>query len=115
MDKDQVEEKLRRLGLKPISREKCGDFNLYIGETDYSSPPHLSKQKRGIKPEDFPFGLYETWFWWGKDEKLLFGSPSFYCALNTTQKKRVDDTKARAQMDLLRLLNAEKKRRGAVN
>ena len=110
MNKDQVEEKFRRLGIKPVAREPFGEYELFIGETDYSSPPHLRQQQFGIKPEEFPEGLYATWFWIGKDERLFFGSPSFYSATNTTQLTRTNDVRSRASMELGRMLKAQKER-----
>ncbi len=109
MDRDQVEEKLRRGGTVPLLREPMGNYDLYISE-GHSSPPHLASQKLGIQPEDFPFGMHVTFYWLGKDEKLLFGSPSFYCALNTRQETRVADVRRRAKMDLDRFLKAQKDR-----
>jgi hypothetical protein len=109
MDKEQVEDKLRRQGTVPLLRERMGDYDLYISE-GYSSPPHLSAQRLGIKPEDFPGGMHVTFYWLGKDEKLHFGSPSFYCALRTNQTQRIADVKARARLDLDRYIRARNER-----
>lgn len=109
MDKDQIEEKLRRGGTVPLLREPVGDYDLYISE-GYSSPPHIGSQTLGIKPDEFPGGMYVTFYWLGRDEKLHFGSPSFYCAMNTNQQTRIADVRRRAKMDLERYQKAQSQR-----
>lgn len=94
-------------------REKMGEYDLYISEGK-SSPPHLSAQTLGIKPDDFKHGMYVTFYWLGRDEKLHFGSPSFYCAINTNQTSRVADVRRRAKMDLDRYKKAQRER-GVAN
>lgn len=113
MEKNEVEDKLRRAGTVPCLRERMGDYDLYISE-GHSRAPHLSAQRMGIKPDDFPNGMFVTFYWLGKGEKLHFGSPSFYDALSTTQPQRIADVKARAKMDLDRYMKA-RKARGVLN
>lgn len=109
MEKEQVEDKLRRFGTTPLLRERMGDYDLYISE-GHSSPPHFSAQRIGIKPDEFPSGMFVTFYWLGKGEKLHFGSPSFYCAVRTNQPQRIADVRSRAKTDLDRFMKAQKER-----
>ena len=77
MNKDKLEEIFRRGGAKPVSREKLEDFDLYIGD-GFSLAPHKHYRRFGVEAEDFPQGMYVTWWWLGKDENLDTGQPLFF-------------------------------------
>lgn len=112
MDKDTVEDKFRRMGAVPITRDVIGEYNLYIAD-GYSAPPHLNMQKLGIKPDEFPFGMQVVPYFLGKGEKLYFGSVNFYSSA-TDQKTRIDDTKRVAKWHLDKMIEARRER-GVTN
>jgi hypothetical protein len=67
MNKDKIEEMARNAGLKPVSREKLEDYDLYIAD-GFSLSPHTAHNKFGIQPLDFPNGMYVTMWWTAKGE-----------------------------------------------
>lgn len=77
MNKDKLEEIFRKGGAKPVTREKIGDYDLYIGD-GFSMSPHTIYRRFGVDAEDFPRGMYVTWWWLGKDENLDTGQPLFF-------------------------------------
>jgi hypothetical protein len=89
MNKDQVEKSLRFGGTTPILREKMGNYDLYISD-GFSQPPHLSYQKFGVDPGEFPAGMFVTFWWLGKDEKLHIGRPLFISISEYDQQTRIN-------------------------
>lgn len=67
MNKEKIEKVFREAGVKPVSRERLADYDLYIGD-GFSLPPHSSHNKFGVEPTDFPNGMYVTWWWIAKGE-----------------------------------------------
>ena len=103
MNKDKLEEIFRKGGVKPVSREKLDDFDIFIGD-GFSLAPHAAYFKFGIEPTDFPNGMYVTWWWLGKDEELYTGHPLFFdmhhnpeYSWETKKLARVNTAKLNAQ------------------
>lgn len=77
MDKDRMEKLFASAGVKPVARHRVRDQDVFIGE-GFSLPPHAIYKRFGVEPNEFPFGMYATWWWIGKDEKLDTGQPLFF-------------------------------------
>lgn len=112
MDKEKLEQTFRKGGTVPVLREPLGDFDLFVSD-GFSKPPHLSYQKMGVQPDQYPSGAHVTWVWLGKGEKLLVGTFEFYDVLKlTSQPQRIAAAKAFAQ-GWLKSMTKEKARNGA--
>ena len=94
MNKETVEKFFRSIGVVPEKRERIGDYELYIGD-GVSSPPHDRHRKSGVGPDDYPGGMYVTWWWLGKDEKLDVGQPLFNELLHNPELGPADKKRAR--------------------
>jgi hypothetical protein len=79
MNKDDIERAFRAGGTAPTLREKMGEYDLFIAD-GFSRSPHLSFQRFGIEPDEFPSGMYVTFWWLGRGEKLHIGRPLFFDA-----------------------------------
>lgn len=90
--KEKMEQSFRSAGLQPISREKAGDYVLFMGD-GFSSAPHLKWQRFGIDPGEFPAGMFVTFWWLGKDVgdtvKLHLGRPLFMSPSEFKQEWRI--------------------------
>lgn len=107
MNKEKLERIFRETGAKPVGRYQAGNYNVFIGD-GFSMIPHRPYTKFGIDPMDFPNGMYVTWWWIGKDEKLDIGQPMFFDAFhdmgysqNEKQRARVN-TALKEARDFLR-------------
>lgn len=89
MDKNELEQSLRKGGTVPILRERMGDYDLFFSD-GFSHPPHLSYQKFGIEPEEFPGGMFVTVWWLGRDEKLHIGRPLFFDMTEPSKDARIN-------------------------
>lgn len=110
MDKDAIETMFRKAGLSPVSRETIGDYNLFIGD-GFSRPPHSYFQRFDIEPDDFPEGMYVTFWWLGADERLLRGSPLFIKPTEDQLFKRINAARQDAMDSIAKFEKAKQKRR----
>jgi hypothetical protein len=105
-DKESLEALFAKIGLKPALREKAGDFDIFYG-TGFSSAPHLAWRNRGeTVVDDFPLGAFVTFWWIGKDDKLLTGRPVFHEPVLIAQSARIDAARKDAMTHLGKLKNA---------
>lgn len=112
MNKEQMEEIFRKGGVAPAARTSLGDHDVFVGD-GFSLAPHRIYRKYGVEATDFPSGMYVTWWWLGKDEKLDFGRPLFFDAFHNPELDGPSKRKARiakaiedAGADLKRMRNA---------
>lgn len=77
MNKEQMERVFAAGGVKPVDRVRLRDHDVFIGE-GFSLPPHRIYRRFGVSETDFPRGMFATWWWIGKDEKLDTGQPLFF-------------------------------------
>ena len=89
-----MEEIFRNGGVKPAGREKLGDWDVFIGD-GFSLPPHRAYWRFGVEPEEFDHGMYVTWWWLGKDEKLDVGQPIFFDVLHNPEYSSEDKKQSR--------------------
>lgn len=75
MNKDKVEGIFRRMGLVPLVRQKIKDYDVFVGEGYFD---RLPERDFWPEPKHFPHGVYVTFWWLGRDEKLLGGRPLFF-------------------------------------
>lgn len=110
MNKDKLERIFSQVGLKPVKREKAGDYEIFYGD-GFSRPPHLRWQSRNeLKPEEFPHGAFVTFWWVGKDEKLFFGRPVFFNVTEFSQAARLK----KAREDAMKRLSTIARTDGAA-
>lgn len=102
MEKSGLETAFQNGGLRPVAREKMGNYDLFIGD-GFSSPPHFRYQRFGIDPGDFPAGMYVTFWWLGKDEKLHIGRPMFLEPTEIDLGARLNAARADAKKALKKL------------
>jgi len=84
MNKDKIEQMTSDAGLKPVSREKLGEYDLYIAD-GFSLCPHQKHNKFGIQPMDFPNGMYVTMWWVGRGEDGGYMHHLFMDAYNDSE------------------------------
>lgn len=77
MDKDRMERIFAKGGVTPVERVHVRNYDIFLGE-GFSLAPHRIYRKFGVDATDFPSGMYVTWWWIGKDEKLDTGRPLFF-------------------------------------
>lgn len=94
MNKEKIEEIFRKGGVSPAERRSYGDFNVFIGD-GFSLMPHNAYRRFGVDPDEFPSGMYVTWWWIGKDEKLDVGRPLFFSAMHNPEYSAADKKTAR--------------------
>jgi hypothetical protein len=88
INKQKIETIFRAAGMVPETRATIGGDEVFIGD-GYSEFPHQNYKKFGVDPEEFPFGMYVT-FWWivkGED-KLDTGRPLFFDALKSESRDK---------------------------
>lgn len=104
--KEKLEESFRGVGLQPLSRERAGDYVLFIGD-GFSQSPHIKWQRFGIEPGEFPAGMFVTFWWLGKDVgstvKLHIGRPLFMSPSEFRQESRVKAARKDAKDALKKL------------
>src|SRR5512146_2248451 len=106
MTREKLAEAFEKSGLRLISREAVDDYELFIGD-GFSSAPHLRWQRFGVEPDDFPAGMFVT-FWWlgraqGDDVKLHIGRPVFMEPTELIPLARINAAKADARKALTKL------------
>ena len=90
MHKDKVETICRNAGIRPETREKIGDVDLFLAD-GFSLPPHKAYAKFGITPFEFPHGMYVTLWWVSRDvEKLDVGRPLFFDVKENSKYARLN-------------------------
>ena len=94
MNKEKMEQIFRNVGVKPVDRKRIGDFDVFLGD-GFSLMPHNAYRKFGVEPAVFPGGMYVTWWWLGKDEKLYAGQPVFFDAKHNPELILSDKQTAR--------------------
>lgn len=94
MNKEKLEKIFRTGGVSPIDRVSLGKQDVFIGD-GFSLMPHNAYRKFGVEPDEFPGGMYVTWWWLGKDEKLDVGRPLFFDAKHNPEYSREDRQQAR--------------------
>lgn len=105
--KDTLEVLFGKLGLKPSLREKHGDYDVFYGD-GFSAAPHLKWQDRGeTKAGDYPLGAFVTFWWIGKDERLLIGRPLFFDITELSVATRINTARKDALAHLGKLKNAK--------
>lgn len=77
MNKEKMEHVFREAGVTPALRQNAGDYDIFVGD-GFSLMPHRLYRRFGVEPTEFPKGMYVTWWWVGKDEKLDVGRPLFF-------------------------------------
>jgi hypothetical protein len=108
--KEQVEKVFRSVGVKPVLRENLQGYDFFVGD-GFSRPPHFRWQSRmEIQPGEYPMGAYVTFWWLGKDEKLLIGHPLFFDWMEVNQTARI----AAARNDALKEIKRRRKSNGAI-
>lgn len=100
MNKEKMEEVFRKGGVKPAERRKSGDFDIFIGD-GFSLMPHMAYRRFGVEENEFPSGMYVTWWWVGKDEKLDIGRPLFFDAKHNPEYSSADKKTARVNAALV--------------
>lgn len=102
-EKNRIERVFDNLGLKPVTREKFGDYEIFYGD-GFSKAPHFLWQTRmEIQPGEFKNGAFVTFWWVGKDEKLLIGRPCFFEPDQLSQNGRVNAAREDAMAVVSRL------------
>lgn len=99
MNKNEMEQVFRKMGTEPVLREKLGAYDLFIAD-GLSRPPHLRFQNKdfNINPDDFPYGMYVTQWWLGKQEEMVIGRPLFIDAIDIpSQESRINAARKDAQ------------------
>ena len=96
MDKTGYADAFGNSGVKPHSREKLGPFDLLFAD-GFSQPPHLSMQRFGIEPNEFPAGMYVTLWLIAAGEKPVFGQPMFFNISETNQTARINAARKEAK------------------
>ena len=99
MNKEKLEDIFRKGGVKPVKREKLGDYDVFIGD-GFSLCPHKPYQRFGVEPMEYPRGMYVTWWWLGKDENLDVGQPLFFDVLHNPEYSGDDKKRARVNRAL---------------
>ncbi len=102
MHKDKLEKSFREAGTAPMLREKMGNYDLFIAD-GFSNPPHLSYQRFGIEPNEFPAGMYVTFWFLGKDEHLHIGRPMFFHIDEFKLERRLNAARKDAKQALKKL------------
>lgn len=75
-NKDLLATTFQNVGLKLVGRERMGDYELFLAD-GMSHAPHLRWQRFGVEPDEFPAGMFVTFWWLGRGEKLHIGRPLF--------------------------------------
>ena len=78
MNKEKMEKVLERAGVKPVAREKLGEYDVLIGDA-FSLPPHSAHRRFDIEPDDFPNGMYVTWWIVDRDGGSVKDASLFFC------------------------------------
>ena len=110
MNKDRLETICRNAGMKPETRQRLGDHELFIAD-GFSLPPHNAHRRFGIGPGQFRKGMYATMWWLSREnEKLHIGSCLYFDAHHdpkldaaTKKKARINAAKKDASEHLARL------------
>jgi hypothetical protein len=94
MNKEKLERIFRAGGVRPVERKRMGDFDIFIGD-GFSLMPHKPYQRFGVDADEFPSGMFVTWWWVGKDEKLDTGQPMFFDVMHNPEYSAEDKKIAR--------------------
>ena len=94
MNIEQYEEIFRKAGVKPVDRQKLEGYDLYIGE-GFSLMPHNNYRRFEVGPQDFPHGVYITWWLLGHDGKIDTGRPIFFDVLHNPEYGSADKQQSR--------------------
>jgi hypothetical protein len=110
MNKEKLETVFKEANLRPVAREKMGDYDLFIGD-GFSNSPHLRYQRFGVEPDEFPAGMFVTFWWLGRGEKLHVGRPLFMKLSETSLDARLNAARkdAEAAVKKLRKHNGAKR------
>ncbi len=104
--REKLAESFKKSGLELLQREKVGDYELFIGD-GFSSAPHFRWRHFGVEPEEFPSGMFVTFWWLGKDVgstvKLHIGRPMFMKLTEFRRQARVNAARADANKALKKL------------
>lgn len=111
MDKAVIERCCRNAGMTPERRKTLQGYEVFVADGFCEAPNvDLWYGKMGVKPGEFPFGVFCT-IWWSamSDDKFDVGQPLFFDAFHnpeydakTKKMARVNTALAEANAFLLR-------------
>lgn len=78
MDKNKLEKICRDANMRPEHREHFRDHDIFIAD-GFSLPPHAAHRRFGVEDWEYPYGMYATLWWVGKNnEKLDIGQALYF-------------------------------------
>lgn len=103
MDKQIIENACRKAGLTPATREKRGDYDIFIAD-GFSEKPYPTFKRFGVEKHEFPNGAFCTiWFVAKGEDKFDVGQPLLFepdhdpqYDKNTKRTARINTAKAEA-------------------
>jgi hypothetical protein len=108
LGKSKIESMCRRAGVLPVERAKVGGTEVFIA--DGFNADAATFRKFDVSKEDFPFGVFATFWWTFEDEdKFSLGRPLFFDAFHdpgyspeSKQKMRIQSALKDAEEQITR-------------
>lgn len=95
MNKDKIETLCRQANMLPVHREHFRNHDIFIAD-GFSLPPHAAHRRFGVDQEEFPYGMYATLWWVGREnEKLDVGQALFFSHNHNSEIDLASKKKAR--------------------